>query len=96
MHYDLWSRVLRAIYGDHGFLNRKLPSRRSTWIDIIKSITYLQSKGVGLLNCFLRKVGDGAHTLFWKDLWIGDRPLKFIFPRLYALENEPSVSIDSK
>lgn len=30
-------------------------------------------------------VGKGNRTQFWKDLWIGDRPLKNRFPRLFRV-----------
>ncbi|GKA04617.1 RNA-directed DNA polymerase, eukaryota [Tanacetum coccineum] len=33
-----------------------------------------------------KKLGHGADTYFWEDLWHGDMVLKQRFPRLYALE----------
>lgn len=30
-----------------------------------------------------KKVGNGRNTLFWKDVWLGDTPLKLRF--LYLL-----------
>nr|GEX09765.1 probable WRKY transcription factor 70 [Tanacetum cinerariifolium] len=34
----------------------------------------------------IRKVGDGAGTSFWDDMWVGERMLRDRFPRLYYLE----------
>lgn len=28
-------------------------------------------------------VGDGTHILFWYDRWVGDNPLKLLYPELY-------------
>lgn len=30
-------------------------------------------------------VGKGGKTLFWKNLWFGDRLIKDVFPRLYRI-----------
>jgi hypothetical protein len=32
-----------------------------------------------------RRVGDGAETLFWSDLWLGGMPFCIRFRRLYNL-----------
>ncbi|GKV32613.1 hypothetical protein SLEP1_g41207 [Rubroshorea leprosula] len=36
---------------------------------------------------FQWKVGDGSCVDFWHDKWVGDKPLRNLFPRLYALAN---------
>jgi hypothetical protein len=41
----------------------------------------------------LKKVGNGALTSFWKDKWIGDAPLKNLFPRLFAISNQKEASV---
>lgn len=30
-------------------------------------------------------MGDGARTLFWENVWLGDRKLAEIFPRIYNI-----------
>ncbi|XP_057809125.1 uncharacterized protein LOC131023599 [Salvia miltiorrhiza] len=30
-------------------------------------------------------IGNGKNTLFWEDRWVGHKPLKFVFPRLFQL-----------
>jgi hypothetical protein len=40
------------------------------------------------------KVGDGRNIRFWSDSWLGyAAPLQFMFPRLYNLSLQQSLSI---
>lgn len=43
---------------------------------------------------FRIQVGNGQHTDFWADDWIGSRPLRVQFPRIFAcaLSKEGRVS----
>ncbi|GLT81429.1 hypothetical protein SLA2020_528180 [Shorea laevis] len=38
-----------------------------------------------LVKGFKWKVGDGRCVDFWSDKWVGDKSLKDLFPRLFAL-----------
>ena len=38
-------------------------------------------------------IGDGARTLFWEDLWLGDKKQAEIFPRLYNITFPKLVTI---
>jgi hypothetical protein len=40
-----------------------------------------------ITNCVRFKVGDGKTTSFWEDFWVGNRPLKLQFLRIYKLSN---------
>ncbi|GJS93609.1 hypothetical protein Tco_0800577 [Tanacetum coccineum] len=42
------------------------------------------------------RIGNGLHTRFWKDLWIGDCTLSGLFPRLFALDTEKDISVAGK
>ncbi|GJR50533.1 hypothetical protein Tco_1401054 [Tanacetum coccineum] len=42
------------------------------------------------------KVGNGETTKFWDDIWIGSKPLKLLFPRIYALDNIKDATICMK
>ncbi|GKB59883.1 RNA-directed DNA polymerase, eukaryota, reverse transcriptase zinc-binding domain protein [Tanacetum coccineum] len=44
----------------------------------------------------MKKLGNGADTYFWEDLWHGDMVLKQRYPRLYALEVKKTVDVASK
>jgi hypothetical protein len=40
-------------------------------------------------------VGGGDHIRSWIDRWCGDRPLKDVFPNLYACASYHQATIDS-
>ncbi|GJW74853.1 RNA-directed DNA polymerase, eukaryota [Tanacetum coccineum] len=70
---------------------RFLNSPLALWVRIIKSLFGNDGGFAGISSS--RKVGDGRATRFWEDFWIGTRPLKDLFPRVWALdqESEPMV-----
>lgn len=35
-------------------------------------------------NCIKYQIGNGHKTLFWKDPWLMDAPLIYVFPDIYA------------
>ncbi|GJX71519.1 RNA-directed DNA polymerase, eukaryota, reverse transcriptase zinc-binding domain protein [Tanacetum coccineum] len=43
-----------------------------------------------------RKLGNGENTRFWEDPWKGGVPLKNLFPRIFSLEMDKSISVASK
>ncbi|KAJ9555396.1 hypothetical protein OSB04_010010 [Centaurea solstitialis] len=54
----------------------------------------LWGRGVWTVSDSFRKVvGEGRDTRFWKDCWLGDKPLEVDFPRLSRLESNPGVRI---
>ncbi|GKA19247.1 RNA-directed DNA polymerase, eukaryota, reverse transcriptase zinc-binding domain protein, partial [Tanacetum coccineum] len=67
------------------FLNSPL----ALWVRIIKSL-FGNDGGFAGISSSRRggSVGDGRATCFWEDLWIGTRPLKDLFPRVWALDQE--------
>nr|GEV73039.1 RNA-directed DNA polymerase, eukaryota [Tanacetum cinerariifolium] len=52
--------------------------------------------GIDLHSFVKKKVGNGDQTLFWEDTWLTNPPLKFFFPRLYALEGDKHASVAAK
>ncbi|GJR29260.1 RNA-directed DNA polymerase, eukaryota [Tanacetum coccineum] len=94
---SLWSRFIKSIYGGSGFLDRTIPTlRQSIWLDILKEVANLKNKGIDLMSYCRKKVGNGADTIFWDEVWIGEQPLKIQFPRMYALELRKKMSIVDK
>ena len=94
----LWAVIIRAIHGDFRFRH---PSRRPTlsgsaWGAILSSISDLRKKGVDLMECVSRCIGNGADTFFWTDAWLTTEPLSSKFPRVFALENDKLVSVRRK
>ncbi|GJS23933.1 RNA-directed DNA polymerase, eukaryota [Tanacetum coccineum] len=94
---SLWSRFIKAMYGDHGCIDSPgTLIRNSPWSIIIKEVAALSLKGINFLSFVKKKVGNGEHTCFWEDVWLDDRPLKLVFPRLYTLECDKKVSVSAK
>ncbi|GJY07164.1 RNA-directed DNA polymerase, eukaryota, reverse transcriptase zinc-binding domain protein, partial [Tanacetum coccineum] len=87
---DLWVKVVKGIHGQDGGIgcNRRSNSYQSTWIAILKAVSNLNDKGIDLLSACTRSVGNGKSIQFWDDSWCGDKPLKDVFPRIFALDND--------
>nr|GEX68641.1 hypothetical protein [Tanacetum cinerariifolium] len=93
----LWTRFLKAIYGEDGALNSQSSlSKHSPWLDIIREVTVLRTKGINLLDLIRKKVSNGLNTLFWEDPWLDDLALKHKFPRLYTLNNYKQITVVKK
>ncbi|GJX46083.1 RNA-directed DNA polymerase, eukaryota [Tanacetum coccineum] len=72
------------------------PTPCSPWYSIVREIQNLKNKGVDLLSHCKKRVGNGMHTKFWHDIWIGDQNLCCVFPRLFALEEDKDCYVASK
>ncbi|GKA43990.1 hypothetical protein Tco_0736714 [Tanacetum coccineum] len=91
------TRFIKAIYGKECALNS--PSslyKCSLWLDIIREVTVLRTKGINLLDLIRKKVGNGLNTLFWEDPWLDGLALKHKFLRLYALNNYKQIIVVEK
>ncbi|GJV87374.1 hypothetical protein Tco_1531312 [Tanacetum coccineum] len=102
-----WNKVLAfkkydglgvsTIYGEDGALNSPSSlSKRSPWLDIIREVIVLRTKGINLLDLIRKKVGNGLNTLCWEDPWLDDLALKHKFPRLYDLDNYKQITVIEK
>ncbi|GKV16128.1 hypothetical protein SLEP1_g26814 [Rubroshorea leprosula] len=86
---NLWQQVVREKY----YGGRKevditgVESGRmfKIWSDVVK----IGGMAVGLrnllVNGFKWEVGDGKRVGFWRTIWVGDKSLRDLFPRLYEL-----------
>ncbi|GJW69783.1 RNA-directed DNA polymerase, eukaryota, reverse transcriptase zinc-binding domain protein [Tanacetum coccineum] len=94
---SLWTRVIKAIYGANGALDKPNHNhRRSPWLDILREASALKIKGIDFYAYIHKKVGNGEDTLFWGDPWLGENVLRIQYPRLYALETCKSISVADK
>ncbi|GJT74437.1 RNA-directed DNA polymerase, eukaryota [Tanacetum coccineum] len=104
-----WSKVLAAKkHGGLGVssfyaLNRALlfkwklsPFTSSTWNTIIQEVSVLKSQGVDLISHCKKRVGNGVLTRFWSDVWLGDKQLRLLFPRIFALEANKDCTVATK
>ncbi|AES74854.1 hypothetical protein MTR_6g013950 [Medicago truncatula] len=92
----LWYHVLVARYGEVGGRLEVIGGRScSYWRREVGRIC----EGVGDVEggwfggSVLRKVGDGADTLFWLNRWLGDAPFSEWFSRLFALAENKTISV---
>ncbi|GJV22631.1 hypothetical protein Tco_1375326 [Tanacetum coccineum] len=89
--------LLIAIYGKDGALNSLSSlSKRSHWLDIIREVTVLFTKGIDLSDLIRKKVENRLNSLFWEDPWLDDLALKHKIPKLYALDNYKQITIVEK
>lgn len=78
----MWAMVIRAIHGEF-YLGSSYRIRRlsvSIWIAILTYIFDLHDRGVDLVECCKRCIGNGANTLCWADTLLGDWPFNIRFP----------------
>jgi len=82
----LWLKVIKSIHNEScNFSSPRsiVPKVRRTWSDIIK----MGLEGSIEKQIFFKElqieIGNGATTQFWVDHWLGDAPLKVLFPILY-------------
>jgi hypothetical protein len=95
----VWQEVIKAKYGTNavGRVDVGLecqPWYASLWWKDICSI------GANLdIHWFSRsvykKLGNGASISFWFDSWVGDAPLKYQFPRLFAISSQKEEKVAS-
>ncbi|GKA48149.1 RNA-directed DNA polymerase, eukaryota [Tanacetum coccineum] len=88
------SQLISAIHGSN--ITDLSTAYPSTWNSIIKEFNYLKVQGVDVFSHCKIRIGNGLHTRFWKDLWIGDCTLSGLFPRLFALDTEKDISVAGK
>nr|GEU41238.1 RNA-directed DNA polymerase, eukaryota, reverse transcriptase zinc-binding domain protein [Tanacetum cinerariifolium] len=94
---SIWARVIKAIYGDDEQVgNISKAGSRSCWRNIVNEVRILSNQGIKVLDYMRIKLENGESTAFWDDNWIGGKVLKYSFPRIYALETEKEVAVNSK
>ncbi|GKD89514.1 hypothetical protein Tco_1365021, partial [Tanacetum coccineum] len=91
---SLWYRVIRALTGSS--IGSHPTHMSSNWCSIVRELHLLKDKGFDFRSHCKKRVGNGNDTRFWRDRWIGDKPLSVNFPRLFALELNKYVSVAVK
>ena len=92
----LWRQVVQGKYGiKDTFTTRdiSLSSYSGPWNGICNSILkFPHAKNLASLQ-IRKQIGDGSHTLFWHDLWVGVKPLKSECPRLFRLSLQQDACV---
>nr|GEY12708.1 RNA-directed DNA polymerase, eukaryota [Tanacetum cinerariifolium] len=74
--------------------------RKITWIKWTKVLASKKygglDRGVDLISHSHIRVGNGLCTQFWNEVWIGDTPIRVLFPRVYALEINKVCTVADK
>ncbi|GJU12536.1 hypothetical protein Tco_1134932 [Tanacetum coccineum] len=81
-----------GIHGEDGKLGKYVKhSHPSIWLDIVREMEQLNNHGTDLIGFIYKKMGNGADTSFWQDVWRDDVAFKSLYPRVYALESCKNV-----
>nr|GEY09360.1 RNA-directed DNA polymerase, eukaryota, reverse transcriptase zinc-binding domain protein [Tanacetum cinerariifolium] len=93
----LWARVIKAIHEAEGKIGKNVkPVYSSIWLDIIREVDKVKKHGIDLVSYIYKKLGNGANTSFWEEIWREDVEFKKLYPRLYALEAIKNMAVASK
>jgi len=84
----LWQDIVRKKYLQGslvGSVNHRLDDSH-VWTDLLKvKHIYLEGR--------VMKTGQGKHTSFWFDKWLTDKPLCLMYPVLFYLCQEKTISV---
>ena len=85
----LWVSVIKTIHGTSGRCSdlSAMGAPSGLWKGIINVIRQLHDGGVDLRELCLIRIGNGMQTDFWRDIWLGTRPLSVQYPRIFALDD---------
>ncbi|XP_071717846.1 uncharacterized protein [Rutidosis leptorrhynchoides] len=56
----------------------------------------IEKLGVNFSNSFFKQIGNGIDTTFWEETWLGDKPLKNVFGRLFRLEADQQAAVSDR
>ncbi|XP_071704165.1 uncharacterized protein [Rutidosis leptorrhynchoides] len=97
---SLWVKVIHSLYGTNGSLvvNVENPQHTSlgVWDNIVRVGKHIEDLEVQFNDSFVKVIGDGGSVSFWDDCWCGSNKFREIFPRLYRLESNKSVSVKAR
>ncbi|KAK9078786.1 hypothetical protein SSX86_002844 [Deinandra increscens subsp. villosa] len=66
------------------------------WKNLCKAVCKLADPNQSIERKIKSKVKSGEDTLFWIDTWVGETPLKFCFPALYAIEKHKRCCVKDR
>ncbi|GMI85885.1 hypothetical protein like AT4G29090 [Hibiscus trionum] len=88
---SLWKNVICCAnnLANSNIVPPHINNRMSSWIwkGVVNNFYRADDMGNKLRNLFRLQIGDGKFIAFWQDKWLGDAPLMFSFPRIFALSS---------
>ena len=63
------------------------------WSNIIGAVNIMHDKGIIIRGTLQKVVGNCTSILFWKDVWVGNAPLKSMFLTFYLLKGTRIVML---
>nr|GEX63125.1 RNA-directed DNA polymerase, eukaryota, reverse transcriptase zinc-binding domain protein [Tanacetum cinerariifolium] len=93
----LGTRVIKAIHGDNGKLDKDvIVGGQTCWTTIVKEARSLKGTGINVVDLICLKLGNGDSSSFWDDKRHAGGVIKELFPRLYALELHKHATVRMK
>jgi hypothetical protein len=92
----LWKNVLEAKYGDVGRASLSIGRGNKFslwWKDLVGLGKTSGEVGDWSQELFIKKMGCGGSTSFWKDHWVGNSPLCDAFPRLFNISLQSDLVV---
>ena len=80
----VWRNIIESIYENWREMRKSMVDRKSSywWKDLC------EDKESNWFHRMIKwKHGNRSKIKFWEDCWVGDRPLKDTFPRLYSISD---------
>lgn len=86
---------MKVIYGLEGQIPPLTPMRMwlGCWNGLIRMLAIVNDRGFDFQALSPIRIGDGAYTYFWNDVWLGDTLLVMSFHRLYAMDNHRTTTV---
>lgn len=84
--HPLWRKLVFEKYGYYQQFtvgDLQIPKKGGTWRNICHTLLSHPQSRIMLKSLIRKRIGGVHDTLFWHDVWVGNTPLKLLFPRLF-------------
>ncbi|CAH1446764.1 unnamed protein product [Lactuca virosa] len=93
----LWIQIIDIIHGKYTCMEESRTVKSSfTWRQIVKQWNLLQSWELDPKTLIKKQIGNERSTFFWYDWWIGERPLKEEFQKLFHIDNNQRATVEDR
>ncbi|GJV68914.1 hypothetical protein Tco_1484423 [Tanacetum coccineum] len=90
----IYHMVIKAIHGEYGKNGSGFKvGYKSIWRSILQKVETLKIKGIHLNNFMQKKLGNGADTYFWEDLWHGDMVFELRWSKAISWRVKKTVEV---